>query len=114
MTTMEWQPIETAPRDGSNVILGHPEHKSVMGVWRLGFSFEKLFSDANPVFYWAMNHEDTYGFDFEPTHCMPLPDPPKKGLTGPPRACKRSLLITVAPSAEKQLGFLMPEAVSCA
>ncbi len=75
---MEWQPIETAPRDGSKVILGHPEHKAVIGVWHQGYSWESLFPDGNPVFYWAKDHEDTSGFDFEPTHWMPLPDPPKK------------------------------------
>jgi hypothetical protein len=79
--TLKWQPIETAPRDGSKVILGHPDHEAVMGVWREGHSFEKLFPDGKPVFHWAMNDEDSVGFNFEPKDWMPLPSPPKTRLT---------------------------------
>jgi hypothetical protein len=69
----DWQPIETAPKDASQVLLwdgvavsigyrcnGHtkPYHATVRG------------EDAN----W-----DDYGGDpiLSPTHWMPLPDPPK-------------------------------------
>jgi len=61
----EWRPIETAPRDGSNVIVFEP------------------FSDPVVAFFSQMNRKwlgprDSYGDAevMQPTHWRPLPQPP--------------------------------------
>lgn len=63
---MSWQPIDTAPRDGS--ILGFsPEHGPLVYVARLyaqtGVIWEAQFDDDS----WAG----------QPTHWQPLPPPPE-------------------------------------
>lgn len=56
----EWQPIETAPCDGSRLLLY--AYWSVVGSYR-HFSGPGWFDDD--------------GNSLIPTHWMPLPDPPK-------------------------------------
>ena len=64
----EWQSIETAPKDGTNVVLYFANSKGgviasmVNGAWRLS---------ANGTGF-ALDTER-----YEPTHWMPLPDPPE-------------------------------------
>lgn len=53
-----WQPIETAPKDG-RVILGFHENYGIEKTW----FFRKT---------WGKN-----SCSWEPTHWMPLPEPPK-------------------------------------
>lgn len=72
----EWQPIETAPRDGT---------------WVLGWLGETEFYRAHPnIIAWTKhNHVPIYGWVYssgsagdgeveacEPTHWQPLPPPP--------------------------------------
>lgn len=59
-----WQPIESAPRDGSDVLLGHKD-----SVWVDCWITYSSTADAG---YWA---DDSNG---EATHWQPLPDPPKE------------------------------------
>lgn len=68
---MEWQPIETAPRvtrvliscAGQNIVdIGSQTHKGD-GKWI-------WITDDNE------SHESGYFGESEPTHWMPLPDPP--------------------------------------
>lgn len=66
-----WLPIETAPKDGTKVLLGR---------------FIKGFSDINghiAIDYWRSRSEHTFeGWGrfnaqyWPPTHWMPLPSPP--------------------------------------
>lgn len=56
----EWQPIETAPKEGALVLLW------IEGGVEIGFWNGKTWDDGN--FY------DDIG---TPTHWMPLPEPPK-------------------------------------
>lgn len=62
---MEWQPIETAPHDGTSVLawIPHPHSGWVEIVWWDGRFFD------------AARYLDTYE---QPSHWMPLPDPPKE------------------------------------
>lgn len=59
-----WQPIETAPRDGKEV-LGY-DRGVVSGMYWNGSQWEWT------VLAWS---DETYGTDA--THWMPLPEPPK-------------------------------------
>ncbi len=67
---MEWQPIETAPRDGTYVILGG-------GTAGFGWSIEGRFIESDDN-WWAINNDpsDYWGAPLTPTHWMHLPPPP--------------------------------------
>ena len=64
----EWQPIETAPKDGTRILL-------------YGYECETQWN----VCYWVTEEEQGYtgwyGWDWPayevPSHWMPLPEPPK-------------------------------------
>ncbi len=61
----EWQPIETAPKDGTRVMLFRAGRKICLGGY------------VTPS--WALTLEgwkNSHGNFFEPTHWMPLPLPP--------------------------------------
>jgi hypothetical protein len=76
----EWQPIETAPKDGT-----------LVDVWVIGYSNEpKRFTDAwfSEGHWWyaewapdcevhALDLNDEHTLPSEVTHWMPLPEPPK-------------------------------------
>ena len=75
----EWQPIETAPKDGSYILIAGE------GRVTIGFYHEDkgktLIADAKP--YWQdydRSYWDRFETDdswFAPTHWMPLPEPPQ-------------------------------------
>jgi len=64
----EWQPIDTAPRDGTIVLAAQGSTIDTM-FWTMS-----AWADGGG---WVnnINRSDTYVFD--PTHWMPLPEPPK-------------------------------------
>jgi len=65
---MEWQPIETAPRDGTPVLIWlDDEGFCVKGIWRRPPGCDE--------FMWWIPEMDAGGFH-EPSHWMPLPAPP--------------------------------------
>lgn len=67
---MEWQPIETAPKDGTWILLGKAGEKT-----RIAPRFLVIASSPNKMFF-----EDDLGHqivDSWPTHWMPLPDAPE-------------------------------------
>lgn len=67
----EWQPIETAPKDGSELLLAyilmHDDlpHQLVVGRW----------DDEFVEFREPLRYEQP--LETQPTHWMPLPEPPK-------------------------------------
>ena len=78
----DWQPIETAPKDGTAIWLlldnvpyigyGEPEipvfdRKSM---WFIKAGFRRKADMPDEIF-------GTYAYDVHPTHWMPLPEPPK-------------------------------------
>lgn len=70
---MNWQPIETAPKDGTEIL--------IVGVYPDGMAgnVEAGFFDHDSG-YWAGTYYDGYGYTYnnpEPTHWMPLPEPPE-------------------------------------
>lgn len=61
-----WQPIATAPKDGSLVIIGAPGCESVSARW----GWESPWIDG----WWCDGHRsDAEGPHFTPTHWHPLP-----------------------------------------
>lgn len=78
----EWQPIETAPCDGADVLCG----AWVRGIWRTGVSIVSSAGIAN-----------NWDWLTPATHWQPLPAPPVIEQTGPanpecrnPEGCDRS------------------------
>ena len=66
----EWQPIETAPKDGEDLLLWWEEDVAI-GCWWL------FHPNVHPP-RWVDSREDAgVTHDPEPTHWMPLPEPPK-------------------------------------
>ncbi len=77
----KWQPIETAPKDGTIILLAETNFQNEtswdrysnidIGAW------EEKLPGAPPdetEFWWASN----YGRVENPTHWMPLPAPPQE------------------------------------
>lgn len=78
---MEWQPIETAPKDGNNLLLwmDRKDYRAefcCIGRWSCTSVDHLLGSrwlcDDSCKYAWA-----TGFYGDPPTHWMPLPDPPK-------------------------------------
>lgn len=70
---MNWQPIETAPKDGTRILLGRGDRVWLDEWWKgIGISG------------WAslVAWEQAGGsYSLPPTHWMPLPDPPSTERT---------------------------------
>lgn len=65
---MKWQPIETAPKDGS-VFIAHTPRAKIRKV--------RLMQWLSPKMNWAVfGWKDMNGNFHDPTHWMPLPEPP--------------------------------------
>ena len=80
---MQWQPIETAPKDGTEVLLYAPG-RLTYGAWtepsdvpeikyRDGFAPEPEWEEFAP--FWS-SWDGGFTEDHPPTHWMPLPDAP--------------------------------------
>ena len=65
----EWQPIKTAPKDGSKILVYLPprEKSDGSGVWDAVYTVSHWYA---PGRYW-WDHSMS-----KPTHWMPLPAPP--------------------------------------
>lgn len=66
-----WQPIETAPKDGSDIILWWQDRsggvpRAIQGQWYVAKDLEE--------FWWSC---PSMPIGFEPTHWMALPAPPQ-------------------------------------
>ena len=69
MSEMKWQPIETAPRDGTKfLVLGGPY---------LGYVIPVVVDAVFDEGAWWPNQSDWMDGPLEPTHWMPLPPPPE-------------------------------------
>lgn len=79
----EWQPIETAPRDGTIIILG--KYGSVSRAAYYGRSLKAFNACAEIRFPWVFL-DSTNGVnamaadETGPTHWQPLPSPPETKL----------------------------------
>ena len=73
---MDWQPIETAPKDGTSILL-LIEDVAIEGYWEV-----PTYASGKP--YWYVPSVSSHGCgccpsdNEEPTHWMPLPAKPEK------------------------------------
>lgn len=86
----EWQPIETAPLDGTPLLLFCPGMNSwnrleampdiVVGAWTYSHSeAQAWYSDYGDVDYYESAGAYFMHVGLHPTHWMPLPQPPEGG-----------------------------------
>ena len=82
----EWQPIETAPKDGRTMLVGylnsHGNWRTMRGRWYSQDTIEEEWEDpdlAGEGWYETVVESDEYPNCWwtTPTHWMPLPEPPK-------------------------------------
>ena len=64
----EWQPIETAPKDGTKIIVFDHYDGVVIARWRMRW--------PESGYEWIEATGEEYE-NYRPTHWMPLPEPPK-------------------------------------
>jgi hypothetical protein len=83
----EWQPISTAPKDGSSIILAVPSHDRP-GEYVVGEA--KWHESYVDDWWWAGNHpDDPHGGPLSeimfhrPTHWLPLPPGPRGRIEEP-------------------------------
>jgi hypothetical protein len=75
-----WQPIETAPKDGTP-ILGYSPNARGMAVSMPPIAVVEWVDLGEGRF--GISHDDGAGSDFRPTHWMPLPAAPDdRSVTG--------------------------------
>jgi len=79
----KWQPIETAPRDGTSILI----HNNYAPGLENGVAHHCWAGNTLVASWWADDDNGEWvvyiglvedpSVQFEPTHWMPLPDPPK-------------------------------------
>jgi hypothetical protein len=83
---MTWQPIETAPKDGTPVLVFSPHAPFSDPTNIIVAKFDTWRSDPNGEYSWWSYCESVLAdisgqIEPEPTHWMPLPPPPTEGGT---------------------------------
>ena len=73
MNKMEWQPIDTAPKDKFVLLAGPSGYTTIETVFATG----RTCSDYRVGRWIDHANDDLTDWGFNPTHWMPLPDPPK-------------------------------------
>jgi len=85
----EWKPIETAPKDGTDIILGAPaqeyqgnptEPRSTIGHWATDEECQVYAGDVGECEYvepYWVSWDGGFAAENPPTHWMPLPKPPQ-------------------------------------
>ena len=86
MGEMKWQRIETAPKDGTEVLAFREDAGIFIARWGAPIDFCPDY-ELEDLDEYSANSEDWFCADFDmpcrleedeaPTHWMPLPDPPE-------------------------------------
>jgi hypothetical protein len=72
----QWQPIETAPKDGTRLLAYMPyPHGPLARKMPPGIVFTAKFTGMR---WHTDDHDPFVFFNADPTHWMPLPEPPKE------------------------------------
>jgi hypothetical protein len=87
-----WQDIATAPKDGTDVLLGWFELPG-MKMRRVGFWHDRENA-------WVDVHRVLHNHDSPPTHWMPLPGPPSPEGTAPPPAPREAVRVLAEEDGE--------------
>jgi hypothetical protein len=76
-SVMEWQPIETAPKDGTPILVWRKAGIVWLAYWN--DSFLHVQSDQHMPAWVVFDCEDPWFSETyqSPTHWQPLPEPPK-------------------------------------
>jgi len=106
---MAWQPIETAPKDGTAVLLYKPDEE-MMGSYTLVGFWDKQWcnwaGDGDALVYFSYLYQKEYG---HPTHWQPLPEPPEGyPLGGPCRTRYRPRHLSDNPGVYRSSSILAP------
>jgi hypothetical protein len=75
----EWRPIATAPKDGTRVLIADSENVE-SGRWSAAFTLHSMRTITIPAGWDDDRYDAAHTFEREgkqPTHWMPLPEPPK-------------------------------------
>lgn len=72
----EWQPIETAPKDGTPILLARKEYIDI-GLWDHTHICRQGAAPGSWMSGFDGSGPDGPEDDYWPTHWMPLPQPPK-------------------------------------
>lgn len=84
--TQEWRPIETAPKDGTRVLIATPIEGSpsiVLSAWWAACFEAKGFKGTETIWRgaWTDGSVKSWGYEemaeYKPTKWQPLPEPPK-------------------------------------
>jgi hypothetical protein len=78
MAMVDWQPIATAPK-GRRVLLYLPNENIGVGNWYCQTGeYHDDYAALEPQPFWRIDSDErgTYSRAHQPTHWMPLPDPP--------------------------------------
>jgi hypothetical protein len=80
----QWQPIETAPKDGTNIDIWIGRERRTDVRWRMSqdspnrvWWCELAFDDWKDRWIWSNLAQE---FSVSPTHWMPMPSPPTEEL----------------------------------
>lgn len=77
---MKWMPIETAPKDGTHILLYGPREWDEMGRIDIGPIVGSWYQDPLGIEKydgWFTVTSNPYSDRVQPTHWMPLPPPPE-------------------------------------
>ena len=86
----EWLPIESAPKDGSSVLVWSKRGGRAIAWW----SNDAIIFEGEDRPHWVAFNCDDYFYsvhligDREPTHWQPLPEPPNLSLCSEPKGRK--------------------------
>lgn len=70
----EWHPIETAPKDGTRILILDQDWNQNLVVFVARWAPHGLHPDA--LGFWYEAHEERWCAS-QPSHWMPLPEPPE-------------------------------------
>lgn len=73
---MNWQPIETAPKDDTRILLADHEYVAI-GRWRLAIQADEGWQEREAWMTWDCEDALFSGRFDNPTHWAPLPSPPR-------------------------------------
>ena len=74
---MQWQPIETAPKDGTSILVSNGRWRDI-AYWAAFARFNNITDsmDVGPAWCGRDCDDPYYSYALDPTHWMPLPPPP--------------------------------------